>query len=167
MALPWSRYHTHAAGQVLGASPFNAVQDYCAMFFAGRRRPQTLQLPVWGQRGGWAHNGTNAYVEASGAAQGHIWPIHLPVGASIASAYLAYNRAGGTAIAFRLRRQPHGSGAPITVATVNLSNTASSWWYEPLTLGHIVVAASSYWLEAVSGQTGDRIQHCELNYSRP
>jgi hypothetical protein len=169
MALPWSRYYTYAAQQVLGVSVFNIVQDLAVAFFAkGRRKQQSLQLPVFGRRGGgWPHTLGDKHVKAGGAGSIHYWPLHLPVGTTVTTAYLGYNKAGASAIAFRLRRQSHSSGAVVTVVTVNLTSAAGSWFYDPLNVGTIILDGFSYWLEAVAGQTNDLAQRCELVYSYP
>jgi hypothetical protein len=169
MALPWSRYYNYAAGQVVGGSPFMITQHLAAAFFAkNRRKQQSLQLPIFGQRtSAWSHTVGDAYVKATNPAVIHIWPIHLPVGANISTAYLGYNKAGATAIAFRLRRQSHLTGVAVTVVSVNLVGVAGTWFYDPLTVGHVIADGFSYWLEAVSGQTNDLAQRCELLYTRP
>lgn len=166
--LPHSRA-TYVAGDVLGGSLFCAAQDWAAAFFAGKRRQQSLHLPVFGVRGWWTHTAGDAWVTSTGVAQKHPIPVSLRPGDRVLSAYLGYNRqpsVGGISVA--LMRIAHAGGA--AAASVGGGLVASApgvWQYDAVTVGHTIEAGYTYWLELAAGAIGDQADVAELVYTHP
>lgn len=171
MALPHSRYETFIANDVAGGSILMAIQDHAVAFFRkGRRKSTALILSPFGTRGSWptfAPGASTQYVQSSAISQNHRIPLLLRHGDVVQSIVWRYYRGGGTNMAAGLYRYAlnAASGPTAVIGATTLSGGPAIWTSTTSTGPHTIDQAYAYFLQVVSGQSGDHLSQIEINFT--
>lgn len=169
--LPHTLY-SFSANDVMGGTPFVAIQDHLIAFHRGRRKRRRLTLSPLGATVRWPGfndaSGFDMYASSTGASQRHVVPLYLRTGDVITDIVIDYWKGAGSDILFELLGTPQAApGLDDNLATSLMGGGAGAWQQLVLAPGKALLAGYAYSLRFQSGQSGDRLVKIELKYRRP